>query len=85
MTALFAGVLFHEFFERTLGKDASQVLVLSFLGLFVAAVLLGCWLQLLRPWQYVLRNERHVLRAIVNYGALTSFVLYAVIFYSQKG
>src|SRR5687767_11975758 len=53
VTALSAGVLFHEFFERTVGKDASQVLALSFLGLFFAAVLLGCGLQLFRPWQYV--------------------------------
>ena len=82
---LFAGVFFHDFLHRTLGRDTSGILVLLLLGSFFLAIVVGSVLEFFRPWQFVVWGERHVLRAIVNYGALISVVVCAVVFYLERG
>jgi hypothetical protein len=59
--------------------------VLGFLGAFFALAIGAAVTDTIKPWQFTLRDDRTVRRAVVNYGAVLSVLLYAVIFYSTKG
>ena len=85
MTALFSLVFVQPNLISNLGENASFIVLFLFLGLFFLLALIGGIVELFRPWQFTLWDERVVRRSIVNFGSLASFLLYAAIFYSQRG
>ena len=84
ITLLFTLVFVQRYLIKLLGKDASLTIILSFLGLFFLLVIVGAIAEFFKPWQFTIWDNRNLRRAIINYGAIASFVLYGIAFYSLR-
>lgn len=85
ITVLFSFVFTQRYLDELLGKDAAGFVFLSFIGLFFLSIIVGLVMEFVKPWQFSLWDPRDRRRAFINYGALISIVVYAIIFYSFRG
>ena len=84
ITVLFSFVFTQHYLNELMGKDAAGIVFLSFIGLFFLSIIVGLVMDIVKPWQFTLWNPRDRRRAFINYGAIISVVVYAIIFYSLK-
>ena len=84
MGAIFLPFIFMNYLVTTLGKDLFGTIFLYFIGVFFILIIFGSIIEIYKPWQYKLRTGSNIKRKVINYGALSTIVLYFVIFYAIK-
>ena len=65
-------------------RPAALILAIAIPGLVVLAAIIGSVVESFHPWQFKPWDSRHLRRAVVNYGALGSFVLYGILLFKYK-
>lgn len=84
LTVLLSFVFTQRYLTEMFGKDAVGILFLSFIALFFISIVFGLVMDVMKPWQFTIWDNRTLRRAIVNYGAVVSMVLYGALFYSLR-
>ncbi len=81
MTVLFCFIFTRNYLIALLGKDTTLIIFLTFVGLFFLSIVVGFIMYFIKPCrQFTLWDTRSRRRAFINYGAIISIVIYAIIF-----
>ncbi len=84
MTVLFSFLFTKGYIVELIGKNSAGIVFLLFIGLFVLSLIVGLVMELFKPWQFTLWDRSNRRRSFINYGAVISFLIYAILFYSVK-
>ena len=86
ITFIFFGVHFSEHITSAVGEDIYLSGLITLLASFFIAIIIGAIKEKIKPWCYVPWNDSisRTKRNIVNYGAILSFVAYAIIWYLSR-
>jgi len=81
MTVLFSFIFTRNYLVALLGKDITLIIFLTFIGLFFLSIVVGCIMYFIKPYrQFKLWDTRSRLRTFINYGAIISIIIYAIIY-----
>jgi hypothetical protein len=83
ITALSAPVVAWSFLPRAY-HSLALIVGAALAGTVVLGALIGAVIERFHPWQIALWNDRPLVRAVVNYGALGTFLLFVILVFAYK-